>query len=49
MATYSSILAWEILQPVEPGGLLSKELQKESSGLGDETATTTSPPTLGLG
>ena len=28
MATYSSIFAWEIPWPEEPGGLQSKELQR---------------------
>ena len=33
MATHSSILAWEIPQTEEPGGLLSMELQESRHDL----------------
>ena len=39
MATHSSILAWEIPRPEEPGGLLSTGSQKSRTWLSDETAT----------
>ena len=35
MATHSSILAWEIPQTEEPGGLQSMELQKSRTRLND--------------
>ena len=35
MATYSSILAWEIPWREEPGGLQSTGLQKSQTGLSD--------------
>ena len=35
MATHSSILAWEIPQAEEPGGLQSVELQKSQTQLSD--------------
>ena len=35
MATYSSILAWEIPWTEETGGLQSKRLQKSLTQLGD--------------
>ena len=35
MATHSSILAWEISQTEEPGGLQFMGLQKSQTGLSD--------------
>ena len=35
MVIYSSIFAWEILWPEEPGGLQSTGLQKSQRGLSD--------------
>ena len=37
MATYSSVLAWEISGTEEPGRLQSMGLQKSWTGLRDET------------
>ena len=37
MATYSSILAWEIPWTEEPGGLQSMGLQKSETQLSDHT------------
>ena len=42
MTTHSSILAWEILWTEEPGGQQPMGVQKNWTGLSDETATTTS-------
>ena len=39
MATYSSILAWEIPWTEEPGGLQSMGLKKCQKGLSDSTKT----------
>ena len=39
MATHSSILAWEIPQTEEPGGLQSMGLQKGRTQLSDEKTT----------
>ena len=39
MATYCSILAWEIPWTEEPGGLQSMESQKSWTGLSDQTTT----------
>ena len=39
MATHSSILAWEILQTEEPGGLQSMGSQKSQTQLRYETTT----------
>ena len=39
MATHSSILAWEIPQTEEPGGLQSMGAQKSQTQLSDSTAT----------
>jgi len=38
MATHSSILAWEIPQTEEPGGLQSMGAQKSQTQLSDSTA-----------
>ena len=48
MATHSSILAWEILQTEEPGGLQSTALQKSQIRLVIKTAMTTTVVTYSL-
>ena len=40
MATYFSILAWEILWTEEPGGLQSMGLQKSQTRLNDKVHNT---------
>ena len=39
MATHSSILAWEIPWPEEPGGLQSMGSQKSQTQLSNQTTT----------
>ena len=49
MATHSSILAWGIPWPEEPGGLQTVGMQQSQTRLSDSTITTFGPGPLKLG